>query len=142
MRHWLEVGRNELAGWLAEAGQPAYRAEQFLRWLHRERAAGFTAMKNLPLELRRILADAGSLRVLEERERRTAPDGLTAKLLFAAPGNAILESVLIVEKRLSRRTACLSCMAGCPLGCRFCATGNLGFVRNLTAGEIIEQAYR
>ena len=134
MRHWLEAGQEELAARLAEAGQPPYRAGQFLHWLHRERSAGFEAMKNLPRELRRILAGGGSLRVLEERERRTSPDGLTAKLLFAAPENALLESVLIVEKRLSRRTACLSCMAGCPLGCRFCATGKLGFVRNLTAG--------
>ncbi len=53
----------------------------------------------------------------------------------------LVECVLIIEKRRTRRTACLSSMIGCPLNCAFCATGRLGFVRNLTAGEIVEQAY-
>jgi 23S rRNA (adenine2503-C2)-methyltransferase len=142
MRHWLEAKREELAAWLAGNGQPAYRAEQLFRWLHRRRAADFSEMGNLPRELRSRLAGSGRLRVLEERDRRSASDGLTAKLLFAAPGGDWLESVLIAEKRLSRRTACLSCMSGCPLGCRFCATGGMGFSRSLSAGEIVEQAYR
>ena len=142
MRHWLEADSGELATFMAEAGEPAWRTEQFRRWLHQERGADFAAMKNLPKTLRLRLAGAGRLRVLDERARRSSADGLTRKLLFAAPGEAPIECVLIVEKRHSRRTACLSCMAGCPLGCRFCATGSGGFVRSLSSGEMVEQAYR
>ena len=142
MRRWLEMEKEELSDWLAGNGQPAYRAEQLFNWLHRRRAADFSEMGNLPRELRSRLAASGRLRVLEERGRRFAADGLTAKLLLAAPGGVLLESVLIAEKRLTRRTACLSCMSGCPLGCRFCATGGMGFSRNLSSGEIMEQVYR
>ncbi|MDR2390419.1 MAG: 23S rRNA (adenine(2503)-C(2))-methyltransferase RlmN [Planctomycetota bacterium] len=142
MRHWLEAGSGELAAFMAETEEPAWRAEQFRCWLHQKRTGDFAAMKNLPETLRLRLAEAGRLRVLDERDSRSSADGLTRKLLFAAPGEALVECVLIIEKRRSRRTACLSCMAGCPLGCRFCATGSGGFVRNLSGGEMVEQAYR
>ena len=142
MRHWLEAGAEELAAFMAENGQPAYRAAQFAEWLHKRRADDFADLKNLPRELREGLAGAGRLRLLNELERRAAPDGLTSKWLFAAAGGAPAESVLIIEKRLRRRTVCVSAMAGCPLGCVFCATGSKGFFRSLAAGEIIEQVYR
>ncbi|MDR1535340.1 MAG: 23S rRNA (adenine(2503)-C(2))-methyltransferase RlmN [Planctomycetota bacterium] len=142
MRHWLEAGREELRDWLRAAGQPAYRADQVFHWLHRRRAAEAGEMANLPAALRRRLAGEGVIRGLDELGRRATADGLTRKLLFAAPDRARLESVLILEKRGSRRTLCLSCMSGCPLACRFCASGRLGFVRDLSAGEILEQAYR
>lgn len=142
MRHWLGEDRNATTAFMAESGQPAYRAGQFREWLHKRRVDDFAAMKNLPRDLRETLAAAGQLRTLAECERREAPDGLTAKWLFAAEDGALIESVLIVEKHLSRRTVCVSCMAGCPLGCVFCATGAGGYVRDLNRGEIIEQVYR
>ncbi len=142
MRHWLEAGGEDLAAFMAGIGQPAYRARQLADWLHARRVGDFALMGNLPRALRERLAEAGRLRVLTELERRDAADGLTSKWLFAADGEAQIESVLIIEKRLSRRTVCVSCMAGCPLGCVFCATGAGGFVRNLSAGEIVEQVYR
>lgn len=145
MRHWLEATPDELAAFAATAGQPAFRVKQIRDWLHAKRVADFVDMKNLPAALRQAMAEGGRLRALAELERRDAPDGLTSKWLFAAgdaPDAALVESVRIIEKQLSRRTVCVSSMAGCPLGCVFCATGRHGFTRNLDAGEIIEQVYR
>lgn len=142
MRHWLETSEAELADFMAGHGQPAYRAKQLYDWLHGKRAASYAGMANLPKNLRELLAENGALRGLAEVERRDASDGLTSKWLFSASDSALIESVLIIEKQLSRRTVCVSSMAGCPLGCRFCATGSGGFVRNLGAGEIVEQVYR
>ena len=147
MRHWLGETREETAAFMAENGQPAYRAKQFRDWLHGRRVDSFDAMKNLPAALRGLLAREGAIRVMEERDRRDAPDGLTSKWLFSAPepdggDPGLVESVLIIEKQRSRRTVCASCMIGCPLDCAFCATGRHGYARNLSAGEIIEQVYR
>lgn len=143
MQNWLEADREELAAYCRDAGQPAFRAGQFHDWLHAKRVDDFAAMKNLPAALRDSLAAERALRVLRPLERREAADGLTAKWLHAADAEEkeLVESVLIVEKRHSRRTVCVSCMVGCPLGCVFCATGRYGYGRNLSAGEIIEQVY-
>ncbi len=141
MRHWLAASIGELAAFAAEAGQPAFRAKQLHDWLHAQRADRFAAMSNLPAAFREALAAEGRLRVLRERERRDTADGLTSKWLWEAEDGGLVESVLIVEKRRSRRTVCVSSMIGCPLACAFCATGAGGFERNLSAGEIIEQVY-
>lgn len=148
MRHWLGANKDEVADFLAESAQPGYRAAQFRDWLHKRRVDNFDAMKNLPQALRQLLAGKGALRSLAPLDRRETADGLTGKWLFSAGSDSnreeeeLVESVLIIEKQLSRRTVCVSSMIGCPLGCRFCATGALGFGRNLSAGEIIEQVYR
>lgn len=143
MRSWLEMDKDALAAYFKERGQPAFRAAQFHDWLHAKRVAAFDAMKNIPGPLRARLAEDGGLRVLRRLERREAADGLTAKWLYAADEaeRELIECVLIIEKQHSRRTVCVSCMVGCPLGCAFCATGQYGFLRNLSAGEIIEQVY-
>ncbi len=141
MRHWLARGSDELAAFTKEHGQPTFRAKQLRDWLHAKRAASFDAMSNLPATFRTALANEGSLRTLRELERRDAADGLTSKWLWEAEDGGLIESVLIIEKRLSRRTVCVSSMIGCPLACAFCATGGGGFRRNLNAGEIIEQVY-
>lgn len=148
MQYWLELGRDQLAAFMAQHNQPRYRSGQIWDWLHTHRVDSYEAMKNIPAELRRLLAEHGHICSLEELECRRTEDGLTAKWLFSA-GSAesnreetLVESVLIVEKEHRRRTVCVSSMAGCPLGCLFCATGQLGFVRNLNAAEIIEQVYR
>ena len=147
MRHWLGQTRQELAEILADNKQPAYRGNQLWDWLHAKRVADFTAMKNLPPALRDALSRLGSLRAFSVRDCRIAADRLTAKWLLAPDsgndaGEALVECVLIIERERRRRTVCVSSMAGCPLGCVFCATGGLGFVRNLDAGEIVEQVYR
>lgn len=146
MRHWLDCGRGELEQFLAEINQPKFRAGQLWDWLHNKRVDSSAAMTNLPAALRDVLAESGNVRALEELECRSAPDHLTHKWLFAPKGQTetknLFEAVLIIEKHLSRRTVCVSSMIGCPLACSFCATGKLGFTRNLASGEIIEQVYR
>lgn len=147
MRHWLGIDKAEITAFAAERGQPAFRAGQFRDWLHNKRASDFNRMTNLPKQFRDDLAAAGTLRALREDRLRQTPDGLTAKWLFEAESEKdskkdYFETVLIVEKRERRRTVCVSSMVGCPLACRFCATGKLGFTRNLNAGEMVEQVYR
>ncbi|MCD8351963.1 MAG: 23S rRNA (adenine(2503)-C(2))-methyltransferase RlmN [Planctomycetaceae bacterium] len=140
--HWLEATGDRIVAFMRDAGQPSFRAKQALDWLHGKRVASFDDMVNIPATLRSAMASAGRLRVLHQLERRDADDGLTSKWLFRGDGDEdFVESVLIVEKRRTRRTVCVSCMVGCPLACAFCATGQGGFGRNLGAGEIIEQGY-
>ena len=141
MRHWLAESIDELAAFAAETGQPKFRAKQLHDWLHAKRVAGFDEMSNLPAAFRAALAEKGRLRTLRELERKDAADKLTSKWLWQAPDEGLVESVLIIEKQLSRRTVCVSSMIGCPLACAFCATGSRGFERNLSTGEIIEQVY-
>ncbi len=152
MRRWLSASTGDLTEFMANHGQAGYRARQFYDWLHAKRAESFQEMLNIPAALRNLLSETGVLRSLRQIDQKRAADNLTAKWLFAAdaPDRAgadrneetLIESVLIVEKEQRRRTVCVSSMAGCPLGCVFCATGTLGFVRNLESGEIIEQVYR
>lgn len=146
MRHWLDMDEQKLAAFFKEHNQPEFRSRQFRDWLHNKRVSTFDAMSNLPAALRATLSEAGSLRALHVLEHRAAADNLTGKWLFAPEGEErpehLFESVLIIEKQETRRTVCVSCMIGCPLACTFCATGKLGFTRNLSAGEMLEQIYR
>ncbi|GHS94820.1 putative dual-specificity RNA methyltransferase RlmN [Planctomycetales bacterium] len=121
--------------------QPRFRAAQLWDWLHRSRVDDFAAMKNLPASLRQTLSDGFVVRELREAERLTATDRLTEKWLYFS-GDAAIETALIREIRGRRRTLCVSCMCGCPVGCAFCATGQGGFTRPLTVAEIVEQVYR
>ncbi len=120
-----------------ELGGPAYRGDQLFRWIHEQGVCDFEAMSNLPKAFRAALREAGAivgnLRLLERRDSAT---GMAAKFLFEATAGQI-ESVLIVDG--DRRTACLSSQVGCALDCKFCATGRMGFRRNLGAGEIVDQ---
>jgi len=131
-----DLSLSEFAEYLAAAKQPTYRAKQVWQWLFREHATEFAAMTNLPAGLREQLACSftiGRLAILRRHESR---DG-TVKFLFGLADGKSVESVLIPEK--NRLTLCVSTQVGCAYGCAFCATGLLGFKRNLTCGEIVEQ---
>jgi 23S rRNA (adenine2503-C2)-methyltransferase len=136
MMHMLDMSVEELSVELARLGQPDYRAKQVLEWVWRKGVADFSAMTNLPAELRRVLAE--NLRVLTGTvvARREADDG-TVKLLIQWPDGRRIETVLIPSE--DRATACLSTQVGCAMRCGFCASGRNGLERNLTAGEIVEQ---
>jgi 23S rRNA (adenine2503-C2)-methyltransferase len=122
---------------LAELGEPAYRARQVWGWLARG-ADSYRAMSDLPASLRGRLEEAVPLSTLTlEREER-ARDGTVKALLRTTDGHPI-EAVLM-RFRDGRRSLCLSSQSGCPLTCRFCATGRMRFARNLTAAEILDQA--
>ncbi len=134
-----ELSLHALTETLLAWGQPAYRARQVWEWLYQHKADSFTAMTTLPKPLRERLAAEFSLGRLEMRAEVQSSDGETVKRLYQLPDGQMIESVLM-EYAGTRRTACISTQAGCAMGCVFCATGQMGFARNLTAGEIVEQA--
>ncbi len=128
---------DELEAFLADLGEPRYRARQLFSWLHR--GADFAEMSDLPAALRTRLAERASSGALRLREERTAPDG-AAKYGFLTADRHLIETVLIPHQK--RTTLCVSSQIGCGFRCRFCATGRQGLTRSLTAAEIVEQAVR
>jgi 23S rRNA (adenine2503-C2)-methyltransferase len=137
MRSIYDLSREELAKRLAEWGEPAYRAGQVWEWLYVQLAESPAGMKNLPKPLREKLADEFAFGSLSPAAELQSSDGGTRKWLFNLPDGKQIEAVLMQYEK--RRTACISTQAGCAMGCVFCATGQMGFERNLTAGEIVEQ---
>jgi len=123
----------------AAEGVPPYRAEQVAAWLYARGVEDPEAMSDLPGELRAWLASRWRLRALEWDGLERSADGTRKGRLRAADG-AVVESVLIPEGE--RTTLCISTQVGCPLACSFCATGALGFKRNLRAAEIVDQVCR
>jgi len=129
----------ELAEALAPLEAPAFRARQVFAWMHRRLVKDFTEMTDLPAALRAKLAEDFHLTALREVERAEAADGATRFLFALADGNTV-ETVYLPTA--TRATVCISSQVGCPFGCRFCATGQSGFTRNLSAAEIVDQVYR
>jgi 23S rRNA (adenine2503-C2)-methyltransferase len=132
------VGKNtaELRAWVTELGKPAYRGTQLAGWIYRKAVDRFEAMTDLPAALRVRLADIACVTPNRVETIQRSQDG-TLKCLLALADEQIIECVLLpYEDRVS---VCLSTQVGCAMGCRFCATAQGGFTRNLTAGEIVDQ---
>jgi 23S rRNA (adenine2503-C2)-methyltransferase len=134
-----DLDLNAITALVTEWGQPAYRAKQIMEWLYKHKVSHFDEMKTLPKPLRDRLAAETWLGDLEQVGEQASTDGQTVKRLFKLPDGQMIESVLM-EYDDGRRTACISTQAGCAMGCVFCATGQMGFSRHLTAGEIVQQA--
>ena len=133
-----------LADWVAEQGEPGFRARQIAEALWKD--GGVTdsaAILTLPTALRLALAGSFRLDTLADTEVRLADEGLTEKALHRLHDGALVESVLMhyPARRGSRErhTLCISSQAGCAVGCPFCATGELGFTRDLDTAEIVDQ---
>ena len=124
---------------MAELGEPRYRAEQLWRWVHDKGVRSFDDMKNVPKALRATLTAATRLTTLDVAEVQRSFDGTRKLRLMTEDGRAI-ESVLIPDG--DKMTQCISSQVGCALDCQFCATAKLGLLRNLGAGEIVDQVYR
>src|SRR3954452_22344886 len=122
---------------LTDHGEPAYRANQVWAWTARG-AKDYAAMTNLPSALRDTLQAEVPLSSLTLQKEARSKDG-TVKALFSTHDGRAVEAVLM-RYRDGRRSLCLSSQSGCPLTCTFCATGTMKFGRNLTAGEILDQA--
>jgi len=120
-------------------GIPAYRADQVLSWVYGHGVEDFGAMTNLPQDLRERLETTWRMRSLDVVRADHSTDG-TIKAVLRADDGAIVEAVLIPEEE--RTTLCVSTQVGCPLACSFCATGALGFTRNLRVAEIVDQVCR
>lgn len=140
------LGRKELTELLTRLGEPAYRANQLHRWLYSNQALRFEEMSTLSKQLRQKLASEWIIHPasLAGTERETTDASLvagnpTAKFLIKLEDNELVESVLIPSEE--RITACISSQIGCPLRCTFCATGHMGFRRNLTTSEITDQIF-
>ncbi|MEA2621555.1 MAG: rRNA (adenine2503-C2)-methyltransferase [Chloroflexota bacterium] len=134
---------NQLIDWHAARGQPAYRARQLADHLWSGRAVSFEEIHTLPAALRTALTDSFRLDTLAETTSRPADAGLTEKALHRLDDGRAIESVLMRYPargpRRERATVCISSQAGCAVGCPFCATGELGFWRDLDAAEIVDQ---
>ena len=128
----------ELAQLPELTGEPSFRVRQLTSWIHGRGVGDFDSMSNLPKLLRRRLAETCSLDRPEILERTQTESGDTVKLLLALADRQRIETVLIRAE--GRDTICVSTQVGCAYGCRFCATGAMGWLRNLTAQEIVAQA--
>ena len=135
------LGRSapELERLFYDLGERPYRGTQVSEWIYARGVSEFDAMTNLPVALRLKLKAEFAIGVLSERSRRETPDRKTRKVGYEVPGGGIIESVYM--STLTRFTFCLSSQHGCAFACRFCATGRMGRGRNLTAAEILEQAF-
>ena len=138
-----EVPHAKLAAWLTARGEPAYRADQVLAGVHRPDVEDFAAMTELPSSLRASLADAYRFSAIADSHVLEADGGLTAKAVHELSDGQRVESVLMRYAGRGgapgRTTICISSQAGCAVACPFCATGQAGFARQLTPGEIVDQ---
>lgn len=116
--------------------QPAFRAKQIYNWVHYKNADSFEEMTDLSKGLREELASAFILKTLQLVVHQKSMDG-TQKFLWELSDGRRIESVMIPTE--GRVTVCISSQVGCALACEFCATGEMGFIRNLTPGEMVEQ---
>jgi 23S rRNA (adenine2503-C2)-methyltransferase len=133
----------ELQQWLKDRGEAAFRAKQIYHWLYKQLASDFAMMTNLPLALRQRLEEEASIGPLTIRTEQHAKDDRTRKILLELGDGKLVESVLMLYppygENSARATVCVSSQAGCAFGCTFCATGQMGFDRHLSAGEIVAQ---
>ncbi len=134
--HLTGYTRDELAALFTEMGEPRYRADQVFRGLHERRLTSFDEMTDLPKALREKLSASAAVSTLKIESSYTSVDGTRRFLMHTADGNPV-ETVFIPTD--NRNTICFSSQSGCALNCDFCLTAKLGLLRNLTAGEIIEQ---
>jgi len=136
-----ELTSTQIQELVADLGQPSYRARQLQHWIYQRLAFSFDEMAELPESFRRRLAQKTRLHSITPVHEVVGRNG-TVKELFALADGKTIESTLMsypTARGSPRYTVCLSTQVGCPIGCPFCATGQQGFERNLTSGEIVDQ---
>lgn len=126
----------EMEEFLRKLGQPAYRARQLMKWIYHKKVRDFSLMTDLPRAFQQQLLGQAFVSELKPALVQQSRDS-TVKYLFRIADGCQVESVFIPEER--RRTACLSVQVGCPLGCKFCLTGKMGYRRDLTTAEMVNQ---
>ena len=146
----------ELQEFVESLGEKKFRAAQLFSWMYAKGAGSFDEMTDISKEFRKVLASSAQLETLALERNSVSPTDGTSKLLFRLNDGLMIESVLIPAQDPEgpeededepepspasgkRLTLCVSTQVGCPLDCKFCATGTMGFLRNLTAGEIVDQ---
>ncbi len=145
----LGMTKEELSAFARGIGEASYRGSQLYHWLYAGGATSFASMTDLGKPFRGRLEIAARIGGVALQARRRSEQDETEKLLFSLEDGLQVESVLIPrafrdgdaagEEEQKRLTMCVSTQVGCPLDCAFCATGTMGFARNLTSGEIVAQ---
>ncbi|MDE3100823.1 MAG: 23S rRNA (adenine(2503)-C(2))-methyltransferase RlmN [Chloroflexota bacterium] len=133
-----DVSDEALARWLAGHGEPPYRARQIRHGVARSAAADWGGLTDLPLALRSTLAASFRWSSVELETEVASADGETRKALLRLHDGHHVETVLMPHHG-KRDSVCISSQVGCPMACAFCATGEMGWIRDLTAGEIVDQ---
>ena len=136
MKNIKDYNLDDLKTEIINLGEKGYRAEQIFKWIYVDRVNSFDEMSNLPKELREKLKENYSMNNFNIIKKQESSDGTKKYLLDVLDGNAI-ESVLM--KYHHGNTICVSSQIGCKMGCKFCASTGIRFIRNLSSGEIVEQ---
>ena len=136
MKNIKDYNLEELKEELKKLGEKAYRAEQIFKWLYVDKVFSFDEMTNLSKELRDKLKQKFTMANFNILKKQVSLDGTKKYLLDLLDGNAV-ETVLM-EYHYGK-SICVSSQIGCKMGCKFCASTGVDFVRNLSSGEIIEQ---
>lgn len=132
----FDLSREELTAFLIEKGFPRYRADQLFEWVHKKKVTTLDEMTDLPKDIRAQIPSLFTFPQPTIESRQISIDG-TRKYLFRTSHGNLVESVMI--KQPTRMTLCVSSQVGCGMGCSFCRTGTMGFIKNLTTSEIIQQ---
>jgi len=131
----------EVVSIITELGEKEYKAKLLFVWLYEKNITDFNEMTNFTKELRSSLDDRYIISPLTMEDRQTSSIDGTEKFLFKTRDNHYIESVLIKNDMNDdgRLTICISSQVGCPMGCGFCETAKIGYIRNLSTGEILDQ---
>ena len=129
--------QDELQSLCVEAGESEFRGVQLFEWMYRHGIASFDSMLNVNKSFRKHLEEHCIIQTLQVEKRIPSKEDKSVKILFRTRDNHFIETVSMVDG--DRHTVCLSSQSGCALDCSFCATGQLGFERNLSTGEIVDQ---
>ncbi len=136
MKNIKDYDLEELKQEFIELGEKSYRAEQVFKWIYTENVTSFDDMTNISIELREKLKKEYSLCIYKINKKQVSSDG-TKKYLFDILDGNMIETVLMEYHH--GKTLCVSSQIGCKMGCKFCASTGINFIRNLTSGEIVEQ---
>lgn len=136
-KSYIELNRKEARSLLNKLGAEPFRGEQIYNWIYENHVESWGKMGNIPKQLREALSSEIQLHPLEIIHITGSQNEPTQKLLFKTRNGDNIESVLIYDK--DRITICLSSQVGCAVDCKFCATASMGFIKNLSVGEIIDQ---
>jgi 23S rRNA (adenine2503-C2)-methyltransferase len=129
---------DEIKAVLKDMGEPAFRADQLHHWIYVKCLRDFEPMQNLSKGFRAKLAEQYQIGCLQIHTKEASADG-TVKYLFRLSDGKVIESVLMYFEDRETYAICISTQVGCAVDCSFCATGKLGFMRNLTVAEIVDQ---
>jgi len=127
----------ELREYFVSIGELTFRAEQVFNWMYDKQVDSFEQMRNIPKALLLKLEESSQLNTLKYFSSEISRNTGTKKFIFETSEGSKIESVIIPESK--RTTLCVSTQVGCPLDCKFCATGLMGYEKNLSAGEIFDQ---